>query len=111
VSRIIGQCNTADFKGIEHLAWTLEKPEIFDPSTLSRKQKLALLVMAVFQEIGIKPKETYKIREILFWDDGHIEFKFFNVPGARELLMKLNQPKIKTDFGRGIENILGAELG
>jgi len=106
MSRIIGQCNTADFKGIEHLALALEDPEMLDIGALSRKQKLALLVMAAFKESGIKPKETYKIREILFWDDGHIEFKFFNVPGARELLMKLNQPKIKADFGRGIGNVL-----
>ena len=105
--KIIGQCNTADFKSIEHLALTLKNPEMLDPSTLSRKQKLALVVMAALKEAGIKFQEAYKIREILFWDDGHAEFKFLNVPGARGLLMKLDQPKIKTDFGRGIENVLG----
>ena len=107
MSRIIGQCNTATFRDIEHLAVTLTNPEMLDVSTLSRKQKLALLVMAAFKESGIKPKETYKIREILFWDDGHVEFKFLNVPGARALLMKLNQPEIKADLVRGIENVLG----
>jgi len=106
MSRIIGQCNTGDFKGIEHLALALKDPEMLDIGTLSRKQKLALLVMAAFKESGIKPTETYKIREILFWDDGYIEFKFLNVPDARELIMKLSQPKIKADLSRGIENVL-----
>ncbi|MBA7674548.1 hypothetical protein ES703_82764 [subsurface metagenome] len=105
MSRIIGQCNIADFKSIEHLALTLENPEMLDPSTLSRKQKLALVVIAAFKEAGIKFQETYKIRVILFWDDGHAEFKFLK--GARELMMKLNESKVRADMARGIRNMLG----
>ncbi len=104
--RIIGQCNTATFKDIEHLASVLHNPEMLDVSTLSRKQRLAFLAMAALLKSGIKRKELYKIREILFWDDGHIEFKLLNVPGARELLEKLNLPKTKTDFGRGLDSML-----
>ena len=107
MSRIIGQCNTADFESIEHLALTLKNPEMLDLSTLSKKQKLALVVIAAFKEAGIKFQETYKIREILFWDDGHAEFKFLNTPGARELLMKLNESKVRADMARGIKNVLG----
>lgn len=107
MSRIIGQCNTADFKSIEHLALTLKNPEMLDLSTLSRKQKLAILVMAVFKEAGIKVKDAYKIREFLFWDDGHIEIKFLNVLGARELLMRLNESEVRADMARGISNMLG----
>ena len=107
MSRIIGQCNTTDFKSIEHLAPTLKNPEMLDPGTLSRKQKLALVVIAAFKEADIKFQETYKIREILFWDDGHVEFKLPNVPGAKELMRKLNDPRVKDDMARGIRNMLG----
>ena len=106
MSKIIGQCNTADFKDIEYLAVTLINPEMLDVSTLSRKQKLALVVIAAFKEAGIKFYECRKIREILFWDDGHIAFKFLHVPGAKELLIRLNEPRVKRDIARGIENIL-----
>ena len=107
MSRIIGQCNTADFKSIEHLALALKNPEMLDLGTLSGKQKLALVIIATFKEAGIKFQETYKIREILFWDDGHAEFKFLNIPGSRELLMKLKESKVQADMARGIRNVLG----
>lgn len=104
--RIIGQCNAAAFKEIEHLAVTLEHPEYFDASTLSRKHKLAFLAMAALLKCKFKTKDILKIREILFWSDGHIEFKFMNVPGAREMLLKLQQPAIRAAFGRGLDSML-----
>ncbi len=106
--RIIGQCNTADFKSIEHLALVLtSQPEMLDTSTLSRKQKLALGVIAALAEAGIKLRECYKIREILFWNDGSANFRFFTVPGTRELMLKLNEPKVRADMARGLKNMLG----
>lgn len=106
MSRIIGQCNKADFRYIEHLVLALKDPEMLDFSTLSRKQKLALVVIAAFKEAGIEFQEYYKIKEILFWDDGHVEFKFLNVPGAKELMMRLNEYLVRRDMAKGIENVL-----
>lgn len=104
MSRIIGQCNTADFKSIEHLALTLTDSEMLDVSTLNRKQRLALLVMVAFREVGIKPQETYKVREVLFWDDSHIEFRFLDKAGAHDLHVKLQQAQ--EAFARGLKYII-----
>lgn len=113
MSRIIGQCNTADFRSIEHLACTLtgDGPEQLDADSLSKKQKFALVVIASFREAGIKFKELYKVREILFWDSGHLEWRFHNTPGAKELLFKLNRPDVKADMVRGIRNLFDIPLG
>jgi len=96
--KIIGQCNTADFKSIEHLAIALEDPAMLDMSTLLRKQKLAFFILAGALKAGIKFQELLKVREILFWDTGLLEWKFYNVPGAHELLIRLREPAAREAF-------------
>jgi hypothetical protein len=93
MSRIICQCNTADFRSIEHLALALKDPAMIDQSTLKRKEKLALLVMASAIDAGIAFNDLFKVKEILFWDNGRLDWKFLNVPGAKELKMKLEEPQ------------------
>ena len=68
--RIVGQCNQADFRAIEHLAVALEKPEMLDTSTLTNRQKFAFtfLDMAQRKHISWKLLRTV-VREVLFWGD------------------------------------------
>lgn len=96
--KIIGQCNTADFQAIEHLALALEDPATLDLNTLPRKQKLAFFILAGALKSGIKFQELLKVREILFWDTGYLEWKFYNVPGAHELLTRLRKPVAREAF-------------
>jgi len=70
-----------DFASIEHLAITLEKPDLLDTSTLTNRQKFAFqfLDMAQRKHISWKLLQCV-IREVLFWGDdtdvSAIEIKF-----------------------------------
>lgn len=79
--RIVGQCSQVDFKSIEHLAITLEKPEVLDTSTLSNRQKFAFQFLEMAQRRHISWKLLQRaVREVLFWgndtDVSEIEIKF-----------------------------------
>jgi len=72
--RVIGQCNSADFTEIEHLAHLLDKPEDLDTSTLRRKQTLAFLFAGEARKAGISWGLLRSVvKEVLFW--GHEENK------------------------------------
>ena len=107
MSRIIGQCATSDFRAIEHLADTLKSPEMLDTKTLTNSQKFAFAIIAAFKEADIGFREIYNIKKILFWNDGHIEFRFLDIPKARMLLIKLNEPTVKANIIKGIKMMLG----
>lgn len=66
--RIIGQCNTTDFKDIEHLSITVSRGEAVDLTTLSKRQSAALNVVRHFQICGVPFEVLLKIREVLVWE-------------------------------------------
>jgi len=109
VSRIIGQCNTADFRTIDDLSllMTLDKPEMLDSSTLKRKEKLALVVVVAVTSGGCKFSDIFNIKEVLFWEDGHWEFKFQNSDDAKKLCHKLKNPVTMSNMRRGVQNFFG----
>ena len=91
MTRIIGQCDTADFRSIEHLAIALEDPAMLDQSTLKRKQKLAFMVLAAALDAGINYKELFKIKTILFRDDGTVDCRFLSADGIKDLKENLRR--------------------
>jgi len=74
-----------DFASIEHLALTLQKPELLDTSTLTNRQKFAFhfLEMAQRKHISWKLLQGV-IQEVLFWGDDRdvsaIEIKLVRDP-------------------------------
>ena len=68
--RIVGQCSQVDFASIEHLALTLQKPELLDTSTLTNRQKFAFQFLEMAQRKRISWKLLQGvIQEVLFWGD------------------------------------------
>lgn len=101
--RIVSQCNTADFKEVEQLALK-EGPK--GTGALPKKKKLALVAVYALIKAGFTFTQIHTIKEILFWDNGRWEYRFHNVPAAREVIVKLNEPATKAamnlvlkDFG------------
>lgn len=43
--RIVGQCNTADFRYLEHLSSVIARGDEVDLANLSNKQKMAVRVL------------------------------------------------------------------
>lgn len=78
--RIVGQCNQSDFRTIEHLAVTLENPEMLDTSTLTNRQKFAFHFYALTIKRKIPWKMLKLVDEVLFWGDDKdvsaVEIKF-----------------------------------
>lgn len=110
--KIVGQCDTATFRDIEHLVSTFGTPEQWDLSTLSRKQQRALIVAAALTAAGIDFKDLYKIREIFFWDDGSWVFKFFHDAAARTLRIKLDTPEVRIAITSALKTLeKGGEHG
>ena len=66
--RIIGQCNTADFKALEHLSTLMHRGEEVDLTNLSNRQKAAVTVLHHFQLCGVPFRVALKIREVLMWE-------------------------------------------
>ncbi len=64
--RIIGQCNTADFKDIEYLA-SLTEIQVYS-AYLTGRQKAAVRVLAHFQSCGVPFEVLLKLREVLVWE-------------------------------------------
>lgn len=87
--RIVSQCNTADFKMVEQLALSGNRDAAV---SLPKKQKLALVAVFAFIKAGFTFPQLRTIKEILFWDDGRWEYRFHNVPAAREVITKLRDP-------------------
>lgn len=68
--RIIGQCNRVDFVDIEHLADITEKPEMFDTSTLSTRQRYAFVFLTIALRAGATWDLVRKaVKAVLFWGD------------------------------------------
>ncbi len=65
---IIGQCNTADFRYLEHLSDVIARGEEIDLTNLSNKQKMAVHVLHHFQEKNVPFKVLLKVKEIVVWD-------------------------------------------
>jgi len=88
--RIIGQCNTTDFKDIEHLATLVSLGEHIYPGNMTGRQKAAVLVVHHFQSCGVPFEVLFKIREVLVWempDKGlAFEYKLLNPYDAGTLL-------------------------
>ncbi len=66
--RIIGQCNTTDFKDLEHLVDLVRRGEKVHMGNLSGRQKAAVMVMRHFQLCGVRFEVLMKIREVLVWE-------------------------------------------
>lgn len=65
---VIGQCNTADFRYLEHLSTIIARGEEVDLSNLSNKQKMAVLVLKHFNDNEVSFNVLLKIREVIIWD-------------------------------------------
>lgn len=66
--RIFGQCNTADFHYLEHLSDVIARGDEIDLTNLSKKQKMAVLVLHKFQEQNVPFKVLLKLKEVIIWD-------------------------------------------
>ena len=66
--RIMGQCNTADFKDLEHLSTLMHRGEEVDLTNLSSRQKAAVMVLHHFQSCSVPFEVALKIREVLVWE-------------------------------------------
>jgi hypothetical protein len=64
-----------------------------------------LTVAAALTAAGINFKDLYKIREILFWDDGSWIFKFFHDAKARALHIKLDTPEVRIAITKALETL------
>jgi len=84
--RIIGQCNTADFRTLEHLSDLIARGEEVDLTNLTNRQKAAVRVLAHFNLCKVPFKVLLKIKEVLIWDADPgtiLEYKLLN-PRDRE---------------------------
>lgn len=66
--RTMGQCNTADFRYLEHLSSIIARGGEIDTSNLTSTQRMAVLVLRHFQENDVPFNVLLKIREVLIWD-------------------------------------------
>ncbi len=66
--RIIGQCNTTDFKALEHLSTLMHRGEEVNLTNLSNRQKAAVTLLHHFQLCGVPFEVALKIREVLMWE-------------------------------------------
>ena len=100
--RIIGQCNTTNFKELEHLSTLMRRGEEVDLTNLSNRQKAAVTVLHHFQLCGVPFRVALKIREVLIWempDKGlAFEYKLLD-PGdskTREILRTMSPRKVNS---------------
>jgi len=103
LSKIVSQCNTADFKFIEQLANSEDKRA---GVILKPKERLAMVAVFAFTKIGLTFDEIYAIKEILFWDDGRWEYHFHNVPAARAVYQKLAAPGAGKAIAEAMKSIV-----
>ena len=93
--RILGQCHQSDFADIEHLAVTLESPEMLDTSTLTSKQKFAYHFIALTIAKKIPWKMLKLVHEVLFWgvdeDVKAVEIKFVRDDHLRDEVRKFRE--------------------
>jgi hypothetical protein len=101
VPRIVSQCCTADFKSVEQLALSENRDEAV---SLPRKQKLALVAVYAFIKAGFTFSQIYNIKEILFWDDGRWEYRFHNLPAAKEVIDKLRDPETRAAMNAALKD-------
>lgn len=103
MSRIVSQCNTADFKLIEQLASSEDKRA---GVSLKPKERLALAAVFAFTKIGLTFPEIFTIKELLFWDDGRWEYRFHHVPAARAVYQKLAAPGAGKAIAEAMKSIV-----
>lgn len=108
MSRIVSQCNTADFKMVEQLALSENRDTAV---SLPKKQKLALVAVFAFIKAGFTFPQIHTIKEILFWDDGRWEYRFHNVPAAREVITKLHDPTTKAAIDAALKDFWTTSKG
>ena len=99
--KMVSQCNTADFKLIEHLV----KSKGDRPSSLTKKQKLAVAAVFAFAHAGLTFPEIYAIREIIFWDDGTWEYRFHHLPEARAVMARLQTPTVRSAIQSALKDL------
>lgn len=96
--RIVGQCNTVDFRHLEHLADAMARGIDPDLTNLTKRQQLAVGVLGYFQRCDIKFDVLLKVKEVLCWDLGAgqnaYEFKLID-PKDQETRNILNNMRIR----------------
>ena len=100
--RIIGQCNTTNFKSLEHLSTLMHRGEDVDLTNLSNRQKAAVMVLRHLQSCSVPFKVALKTREVLVWempDKGlAFEYKLLD-PGdieTRKILWAMTPRKVNS---------------
>ncbi len=98
--KIIAQCNTADFKYLEHLTDKLGHGESIhqDCANFTLKQKMAVTVLHHFQDCGVPFKWLLKLREVLIWENPDktllFEYRLLDPhDDATKLVLRLMKPK------------------
>ena len=66
--KIIGQCNIADFRQLQHLSVLMNRGEEIDLSNLTNREKVAVNVVRHFRNCGVPFKVLLRIREVLVWE-------------------------------------------
>jgi len=98
--KIIGQCNTSDFKHLEYLSLLMKRGEEVDLEHLSNRQKAAVIVMHHFQLCGVSFGVLLKVREVLVWEmrDKKLAFEYKLLdPGdvdTRQILWTMTPTKV-----------------
>lgn len=92
--RVIGQCNIADFRHLEHLSDIMARGEEVDLTNLTNRQKMAVRVLHHFNQCNVSFEVLLKIKEVLIWDMGDggaaFEYKLLH-PGDSETLKILRE--------------------
>ena len=100
VRRIIGQCNTTNFKELEHLSTLVHRGEEIDRTNLTKRQRVAITVLRHFQLCGVSFDVVLKLREVLVWempDKGlAFEYKLLNSgdTATLEILSEMTPRKV-----------------
>lgn len=73
-----GQCNTSDFRQLDHLAEWLARGEEVDFTNLTKRQMAAVIVLKHFQERGENIELCLKLKEVLVYEeeDGKVSLEF-----------------------------------
>ena len=100
---MFGQCSLADLKEMDALVDGLDAATF---QLLSKKQKLAILVLAAFEAAQMKRSDSFVVREILFWEEGRIEMKFLDVARAERIYKALLQPLRQMFLSKSFSDIL-----
>lgn len=96
--KIIGQCNSADFKDLERLSEIMKHGELVNLDNLTNRQRVAVDVLHHFQLCGVTFDVALKLKEVLEWEmpDKGLAFEYKLMDprdGATHLILQTMAPR------------------